>query len=50
MDQRISDILSRETNRQNNTVELIASENYASEAVMALSGSIYFAGWGTKVN
>ncbi len=41
MDQRISDILSRETNRQNNTVELIASENYASEAVMALSGSIF---------
>ncbi len=41
MDQRISDILSRETNRQNNTVELIASENYVSEAVMALSGSIF---------
>lgn len=41
MDQKILDILSRETNRQNNTIELIASENYASEAVMELSGSIF---------
>lgn len=41
MDQRIIDILSRESNRQDNTIELIASENYASEAVMALSGSIF---------
>ncbi|SVD70363.1 uncharacterized protein METZ01_LOCUS423217, partial [marine metagenome] len=41
MDQRISDILSRETSRQDNSIELIASENYASEAVMALSGSIF---------
>ena len=41
MDQRIIDILSRETSRQDNTIELIASENYASEAVMALSGSIF---------
>ena len=41
MDQKILDILSRETNRQNNTIELIASENYDSEAVMELSGSIF---------
>ena len=41
MDQKIIDILSRETKRQNNTIELIASENYASEAVMELSGSIF---------
>ncbi len=41
MDQRITDILSRESDRQDNTIELIASENYASEAVMALSGSIF---------
>ena len=41
MDQQISDILSRETKRQNNTIELIASENYASDAVMELSGSIF---------
>lgn len=41
MDQRIIDILTRESNRQDNTIELIASENYASEAVMALSGSIF---------
>ena len=41
MDNRIKDILYRETHRQNNTIELIASENYASEAVMELSGSIF---------
>ena len=41
MDQRIIDILSRETSRQDNTIDLIASENYSSDAVMALSGSIF---------
>ena len=41
MDQKIIDILSRETDRQDNSIELIASENYASEAVMELSGSIF---------
>ena len=41
MDKRISDILARETNRQNNTVELIASENFASDAVMELAGSVF---------
>lgn len=41
MDQRIIDILSRETSRQDNTINLIASENYSSDAVMALSGSIF---------
>ena len=41
MDNRVKDILNKEVNRQDNTIELIASENYASEAVMALSGSIF---------
>ena len=41
MDNRVKDILDKEVNRQDNTIELIASENYASEAVMALSGSIF---------
>ena len=41
MDQRIRDILSAEEKRQSETVELIASENYASDAVMELSGSIF---------
>ena len=41
MDNKIKDILYKETHRQNNTIELIASENYASEAVMELSGSIF---------
>ena len=33
--------LDRELYRQNNTIELIASENFASEAVMKLCGSIF---------
>lgn len=40
MDKRIEEILAKETTRQNDTIELIASENFASEAVMALCGSI----------
>ena len=41
MDKRISEILNREKNRQNTTIELIASENFASEAVMNLAGSCF---------
>ena len=41
MDKKISEILNREKNRQNTTVELIASENFASEAVMNLAGSCF---------
>ena len=41
MDNRIKEILSREGIRQENTIELIASENFASDAVMELSGSIF---------
>jgi len=41
MDQRISTILNREDDRQSNTIELIASENFASDAVMELCGSIF---------
>ena len=37
----IQAILDRETNRQNGTIELIASENYASGAVMELCGSVF---------
>ena len=36
MDSRINKILAKETVRQENTIELIASENFASDAVMAL--------------
>lgn len=39
MDRRISEILSREKIRQADTAEMIASENFASPAVMALCGS-----------
>ena len=38
MDNRINNILAKETVRQEKTIELIASENFASDAVMALAG------------
>jgi len=41
MDQRINNILAKETDRQYQTIELIASENFASEAVMQLCGSVF---------
>jgi glycine hydroxymethyltransferase len=41
MDQRIHSILDKEVDRQSSTIELIASENFASESVMALSGSVF---------
>jgi len=41
MDKRIKNILAKETDRQHQTVELIASENFASEAVMQLAGSVF---------
>ena len=40
MNKRIEEILIREEVRQSNTIELIASENFASEAVMELAGSV----------
>ena len=36
---QIKEILDREVNRQETTIELIASENFASDAVMKLCGS-----------
>jgi len=41
MDKRIEEILDKENHRQSNTIELIASENFASDAVMELAGSIF---------
>ena len=41
MDKRITEILNKEKNRQSNTIELIASENFASDAVIELAGSIF---------
>jgi len=41
MDNRIYQILNREVARQESTVELIASENFASKAVMDLAGSVF---------
>jgi glycine hydroxymethyltransferase len=41
VDKRILSMLSNEGIRQADTIELIASENFASDAVMQLSGSIF---------
>ena len=41
MDKRITEILDKEKNRQSNTIELIASENFASASVMELAGSVF---------
>jgi glycine hydroxymethyltransferase len=39
-DPAIADIIGRETERQNTTIQLIASENFTSRAVMAAQGSV----------
>ncbi len=41
MDTRVQGILDREIDRQSTTVELIASENFASQSVMDLCGSVF---------
>ena len=41
MDYRILNILDDEKHRQDSTVELIASENFASQSVMDLAGSVF---------
>lgn len=40
MDSRIANALEKELERQNNNIELIASENYVSKEIMELQGSI----------
>lgn len=42
-DSSVATILKKEMTRQDNNIELIASENYPSDAVMAASGSIFCA-------
>lgn len=41
MNNKIQEILSREVQRQSSTIELIASENFASQSVMDLCGSVF---------
>ena len=41
MDKRIKEALDNEVKRQHNNIELIASENYVSDDVLALQGSIF---------
>ncbi|RIL45951.1 serine hydroxymethyltransferase, partial [Mammaliicoccus fleurettii] len=39
-DKEIDEVIQNEFNRQNNNIELIASENFVSEAVMEAQGSV----------
>lgn len=41
MDKKIKEALEKEMKRQQNNVELIASENYVSKSVLELQGSIF---------
>lgn len=41
MDKKILEALNKEIERQNNNIELIASENYVSKEVMKLQGSVF---------
>lgn len=41
MDAKIREALNKETKRQNDNVELIASENYVSKSILELQGSIF---------
>lgn len=41
MDKKLREALEKETKRQQNNIELIASENYVSKAVLELQGSIF---------
>ena len=41
MDKNFSQILEKEKERQNNSIVLIASENYASKSVREAQGSIF---------
>jgi len=40
INKELKSILNEEKKRQKNTIELIASENYASKDVMRLAGSV----------
>ena len=40
-DEAVFDLIRREVHRQNTTIQLIASENFASPAVMAATGSVF---------
>ena len=40
-DEAVAELIRRETVRQNTTIQLIASENFASPAVMAATGSVF---------
>jgi glycine hydroxymethyltransferase len=41
VDPEVADAIARETRRQNDTLELIASENFVSEAVLEAAGSVF---------
>ena len=39
-DPEVADLIEKELRRQQNTIELIASENFTSEAIMAAAGTV----------
>ena len=41
VDETVTELISREVCRQNSTIQLIASENFASPSVMAATGSVF---------
>ena len=41
IDSEIRQILKDEQNRQDNTIELIASQNFVSDEIMKMAGSIF---------
>ena len=41
MDKLIRDALNKEIKRQNDNIELIASENYVSKDILELQGSVF---------
>ena len=40
VDPQIADVIQREVDRQNTTIQLIASENFTSPAVLAAQGTV----------
>ena len=50
MDKNFSQILEKEKERQNNSIVLIASENYASKDVREAQGSIFTNKYQRKLN
>ena len=49
-DVELHNLLQREADRQNIGINLIASENYASQEIMDIAGSIFCNKYGVEIN